>query len=272
MSAFWDSVIRPLLVALAARVVVEVGVARGETTRKLLEWGAAHGCVTHGIDPTARPRLQLAELEAQYGDAFQFHQATSRDALPRIRDADVVLIDGDHNWYSVHSELEILATVAVSEQRPLPLTLLHDVDWPYGRRDMYFDPEAIPDEYRQEWAKGGLLIGVQELNPDRGHGLALKHAVTEGNPRNGIRTAVEDFLSETDLRINWCSVPGFFGMGILADEALLERSPAVRAQIDELQSPAFLQEQCRRIEENRIGMLIELDTMRRELAALRDAG
>jgi hypothetical protein len=272
MSAFWDSVIRPLLIALAARVVVEVGVARGETTTKLLEWGAEHGCVTHGIDPTARPRLRLADLRAQYGDGFQFHQGLSREVLPRIRDADVVLIDGDHNWYSVHTDLEVLATVANEEQRPFPLTLLHDVDWPYGRRDMYFDPEAIPDEYRQEWAKGGLLIGVQELNPDRGHGIALRHAVTEGNPRNGIRTAVEDFLSETDLRFDWSSVPGFFGMGILADEALLERSPRLRSQIEEFRSPAFLHEQCRRIEQNRVGTLIDGDAARRELSALQGSG
>ena len=258
--------------AIAAKVVVEVGIARGDTTTKLLAWGAENGCVTHAIDPTVRPRLHLPELQAQYGDALRFHKAMSRDALPHIRDADVVLLDGDHNWYAVHTDLGILAGIAAEEARPFPLTLLHDVDWPYGRRDAYLDPETVPEDYRQEWAKGGLQIGVGPLNPDRGHGIGIRHAVTEGGPHNGIRTAVEDFLSETDLQIQWTNVPGYHGLGILADQALLQRSPAVRAQIEHFQSPQFLQEQCLRIEGSRLETVIDLGAAQRELSALRDPG
>jgi O-antigen biosynthesis protein len=272
MSAFWDSVIRPLLVALAARVAVEVGVARGETTMKLLEYGAEHGCVIHGVDPAPRPRLRLPELQAQYGDSFVFHKASSLDALFEIRDADLVMIDGDHNWYSVYNELKILATVAAEEKRPFPVTVLHDVDWPYGRRDMYFDPEAIPQEFRQEWAWGGLLPGVQEPVGERGLNITAKNAIVEGTPHNGIRTAVEDFLAQTDLRLEWSSVPGFFGMGIVVDQALLEGTPDLRTAIEWLRSAEFMEQQARRLEENRLALMIELNEARLELSQLREAG
>jgi hypothetical protein len=267
----WQTVIRPLLVAAMARVVVEVGLSLGQTTKKLLEWITERDGVMHGIEPAPRVMLEVEELQKQYADHFVFHQALSLDALPRIRDADAVLIDGDHNWYTVHEELRAIEQVAREEGRPYPLTLLHDVDWPYGRRDMYHDPETIPDEFRQQWSKGGMMWGVSELVGEAGFNPSVNHALVEGTPRNGVRTAVEDFLAETDLKLEWTSVTGFFGLGILADETLLERTPALREGIDFLHSPEFLQEQLRLVEMSRVSILTRLHEHRRELRAMRRA-
>ena len=68
--------------------------------------------------------------------------------------ADAVLIDGDHNWHTVYNELKI-----VDEFQVWPITLLHDIDWPYGRRDVYYDPSTVPAEYRQPHVKAGLVRG-----------------------------------------------------------------------------------------------------------------
>jgi Methyltransferase domain len=271
MGSHWESVVRPLLIALMARVLVEVGIAFGRTTTKMLEWAAAHDGVVHGIDPTPKPTLDLDELKANYGDGFVFHRALSLDALPKIRDPDFVVIDGDHNWYTVHGELYAIARVANEENRPYPLTLLHDVDWPYGRRDVYHDPETVPAEHRQEHARGGMLPGVTELSGARGLHADSHNALVEGTPRNGVRTAVEDFLAETDLNLLWTSVPGFFGLGILADEVLLERTPALREAIDAFHTPEFLEAQCRALETSRLHTLTGLQEARRELRSIRSA-
>jgi Methyltransferase domain len=269
MGRHWESVVRPLLAALAGRVLVEVGIAFGVTTRRLLEWATANDAVVHGIDPAPNPPLDLDEVEAKYGDRFLFHRALSLDALPKIRDPDFVLIDGDHNWYTVHSELHAIARVASEEGRPLPLTLLHDVDWPYGRRDMYYNPETVPAEHRHEHTRGGLLPGVVEPTGERGLNARFQNALVEGTPRNGVRTAVEDFLAETEMDLLWTSVPGFFGVGILADEKLLERRPAVRDAIDVFHSPEFLEEQCRAIELARLTTLARLMETGRALTRTR---
>jgi hypothetical protein len=269
MREHWESVVSPLLRAIGARVLVEVGIAFGLTTTKMLEWVAEHDGVLHGIDPMAR--RDVLALRDQHGDRFVLHQARSLDALPKIRDPDFILIDGDHNWFTVHRELQAIERVAREEGRRYPLTVLHDVDWPYGRRDMYFDPDAIPVEYRQEFAEGGVLPGVSELGVERGLNARTATAVAEGTPRNGVRTAVEDFISQSELKFHWSSVPGFHGAGILADEALLERTPSLRETLDFFHSSEFLEKQCRALEASRLETQAELEDAHRELRKLRRA-
>ena len=110
----------------------------------------------HGIDPAPRPgAVTLAERH----DRFVLHEDLSLNVLSEIDDVDAALIDGDHNWYTVINELRMLAAKSEAQGREFPLTLLHDVGWPYGRRDQYCDPEAIPDEYRQPIGGGGMWPG-----------------------------------------------------------------------------------------------------------------
>ena len=71
----------------------------------------------------------------------------------------MALVDGDHNWYTVDLELRMLAEAARREDEPLPILILHDVLWPYGRRDLYYDPTNIPSEFRQPYATTGNAAG-----------------------------------------------------------------------------------------------------------------
>ena len=73
------------------------------------------------------------------------------------------LIDGDHNWYTVVNELRMLRDNARAGREPLPVLILHDVGWPYGRRDLYYDPSTIPEEHRQPHRKAGMRLGRAEL-------------------------------------------------------------------------------------------------------------
>ena len=71
------------------------------------------------------------------------------------------MIDGDHNYYTVSEELRLIGERAPGAE--LPLLLFHDVRWPHGRRDDYFDAEQIPAAARHPVA----AAGERHLSPAR---------------------------------------------------------------------------------------------------------
>ncbi|RLB65121.1 MAG: hypothetical protein DRI90_02855 [Deltaproteobacteria bacterium] len=106
MLAFWPDVIRPLLETLAPQSIVEVGSESGKMTRCLLEIAGATGGRSHAIDPA--PPFDVPAWQREAGKHLVFHRKPSLGALKQIEQLDCVLIDGDHNWYTVHSELQLI--------------------------------------------------------------------------------------------------------------------------------------------------------------------
>jgi hypothetical protein len=193
--------------AAGARSVVEVGALTGDLTELLLEWAKGSGARVSAIDPF--PAETLAALGER--DDLELIRETSLEALPRIELPDAVVLDGDHNWYTVTEELRIIEQR--SAEATFPLVLFHDVSWPHARRDDYFDPEQIPAEHRQPIAEGG---GLHPGEPGTRRGGFPAHfpAAQEGGERNGVLTAAEDFAAgRDDLRL--AVVPSFFGLGVL---------------------------------------------------------
>jgi SAM-dependent methyltransferase len=198
----------PCLDAVQARSVVEVGAYAGDLTGLLVQWARRGSARVVAIDPS--PHDELVELDRNSPE-LELIRETSLEALPRVSDSDVVIIDGDHNYWTVSEELRIVAEAAPGPD--MPLVLLHDVSWPHARRDDYFDPEQIPADFLQEIAEGGRVFpGVAGL---RTGGLPYRYpAAREGGARNGVLTAVEDFVeSRDDLRL--AVVPAFFGLGVI---------------------------------------------------------
>jgi SAM-dependent methyltransferase len=241
---YWH-VIAPLLEEAAPRTIVEVGVRYGATTRLLLEYAAAHDAVVRGIDTVPVPAAQ--ELAEQQPERFVFHHGRSLDVLPQLESVDSALVDGDHNWYTVVNELRLLADAA-APGKDFPLTFVHDVGWPYGRRDLYYDPDTVPEDERQPLGRGGLFPRRKDLVEDAGMNRTGWHAVVQGGPRNGVLTAVEDFVAESDIDLRLVLVIGFGGLGILVAERDLASNPGLRDKLAVLDSPDFLRQQCRRLE------------------------
>jgi hypothetical protein len=229
---FWDVVTGPILEALGPKVVVEIGSDHGPNTKKLLEYCHEHGATLHAIDPL--PKYDVEEWQREHGERLVFHKALSLEALPTIADADAVLIDGDHNWYTVYNELREIEARAQAASRPFPLIMMHDVGWPYARRDGYYDPESIPEEYRQPHEKRGLAPGSSELSKEGGYNSTVDNAIVEGGPRNGVLTAVEDFLRETDREIEFLRLEGLHGIAVLLPQPLKAQNPELAAVVDSL--------------------------------------
>src|SRR3954452_9300773 len=146
----------PCLDAAGVRSIVEVGAFAGDLTRVLVAWAADAGATVGAIDPSPQPGLvALAEQHPE----LELIRETSLEALPRIPLPDAVVIDGDHNWYTVFEELRLIGERAPGAD--LPLLLFHDVCCPHARRDDYFDASLIPADARQPVAgdRGGIFPG-----------------------------------------------------------------------------------------------------------------
>jgi cephalosporin hydroxylase/GT2 family glycosyltransferase len=236
MYPFWNDVIAPLIEAARPRRIVEVGALRGEHTALMLE-RLGPGVELHVIDPL--PEFDPGEHEARFAGRYIFHRDLSVNVLGNLPPMDVALIDGDHNWYTVRTELQKLADVSRAAGAPLPVALLHDVSWPYGRRDLYYDPATIPAEHRHRWRRAGIQFGQSDLvEGSGGLNAELANAEHEGGPRNGVMTAVEDFMAEYDRSLRLVVLPVYFGLAILAEEALLAERPPLAAMLDRLEGPA----------------------------------
>jgi hypothetical protein len=198
----------PCLDAAAVSSVAEIGAYAGDLTRVLVAWAAPRGASVTAVDPAPQPGLE--QLAAEH-PKLELIRETSLEALPKMPLPDAIVIDGDHNWYTVASELNVIGERAPGAE--LPLLLFHDVRWPHGRRDDYFDPGQIPEDSRHPTAEpDGLYPGEAGVRPG---GLPYpKSAAHEGGPRNGVLTAIEEFVAARDgLRL--AIVPAFFGLGIV---------------------------------------------------------
>jgi Methyltransferase domain len=246
---FWDPVLRPIAEAARARCLVEVGVEAGLLSEKVLDYCSAADGVLHAIDP--RPQLNVAEWQHRYGQRLEFHLARSLDVLGDIHRPDVILIDGDHNWYTVYHELKLIEETALADEALPPVIALHDVDWPYGRRDMYYNPDTIPVEHRHPHKQLGVVPGKAELVTG-GVNFHLHHAVDENTRHNGVRTAIEDFIGESHFK--WCVafVPGFHGLCVSAPEDRLAANESLDHAVKSIASAGFLERWARELDMARI--------------------
>jgi Methyltransferase domain len=194
--------------AIAAEAVAEIGAYAGDLTRILLDWAAKAGAHVVAIDPTPHPRL--IELSERHPE-LELIRETSHEALRHLPLPDAVIIDGDHNYYTVSEELRRIDERAPG--REIPLLLFHDVGWPHGRRDAYWNLERIPEEQRQPALKRLHLFPGEPGVVAEGMPM-YSSAKREGGPRNGVLTAIEDFVDRRgDLGL--ATLPPFFGFGVV---------------------------------------------------------
>lgn len=186
----------------------EIGASTGASTDEILALpGISHTIIDPCFDE---------DLAAKYeGDTrVRVVKSNSLDALPKLTGPyDCILIDGDHNWYTVLNELRVIRERNLL--RKGGMIFFHDVAWPYGRRDMYYQPDTIPAEFRQEYECKGIVRGQSKLSESEGFNSHLCNAVREGGPRNGVLTAIEDFVAEHPGEYRLCRLNEQYGLGAM---------------------------------------------------------
>ncbi len=246
--------IRPCLDAAGATSVAEIGAFAGDLTRVLIDWAGGAGASVLAIDPAPQPGLVALAHEHP---ELELVRETSLAALPGIPMPDAIVIDGDHNYYTVSEELRLIGERAPGPD--LPLLLFHDVRWPHGRRDDYFDAEQIPAPARHPVVGQGegIVPGEAAARPA---GLPYpRSAAWEGGPGNGVLTAVEDFVEGREsLRL--AVVPAFFGFGVVWHTARPWSADVARI-LDPFDAHPILE----RLEANRVHHLAAMHQRRTEL-------
>jgi hypothetical protein len=214
MLKFARHIIVPLARKRGWKTFCEIGASTGLSSDEFLK--------LPGISYTILDPCLDADLSLKYaGDPrVTVHKRNSLDALPDLSCAfDCILIDGDHNWYTVFNELRLIRERALLP--PGGMIFFHDVGRPYGRRDMYYQPETVPAEFRQPYEQKGIVRGRSELADGEGSNRIHFNAMREGGPKNGVRTAIEDFIAEHPSDYHFTRIKAQYGLGILQHRSKL---------------------------------------------------
>ncbi len=254
-------IILPALEMAGARRIVEIGSEYGTFTQDLFAYATRMDGRLTTIDPAPQPAARKF-MDANQNGLFQFIQATSIEALATLEPADAYIIDGDHNYYTVLRELELIH--ANAKNRPW-LVFQHDVCWPCARRDMYYNTSQIPPEFLHPHTYNHAIApGDQGLRPAggfRGDGT-LAFANHEGGPRNGVTTAIEDFVAQHP-ELQFDVVTAVFGLGIIHSK----KAPWA-AQFAAHLKPYVNSYMLQRMEENRVTLYSKVMELQEEVDRL----
>lgn len=208
MDKFVKLFLVPLIKSRGWNRICEIGSSMGKSTGLLRGFQDLEVTV---IDPCLDCDLQQKFVGSAH---IHVRKGLSLEVLPELSQPfDCILIDGDHNWYTVYNELRV-----ISERNLLRsggVIFFHDVQWPWGRRDMYYQPDLIPPEYRHSWKQLGVVRGKSELAGIEDDFAIYKKATFEGGARNGVLTAIEDFLANHKGQYRFLRVVAGAGLGIM---------------------------------------------------------
>jgi len=183
---FTRSICRYYLSQIEFPKVLEIGIDRGQTAIPLIQ----NLCSTRsqfmyaGIDVRLSGDLleqvgQFENISTSWNDEMSdrcvmMFEENSLDWLKNNQDTstrfDLILVDGDHNYYTVINELRLVQNLI----KPTTLIVCDDYQGRYSKDDMFYSER---DEYKD----------VPDMTPRQ---------VTE---KTGIRAAVIDFRDQSDL-------------------------------------------------------------------------
>src|SRR4029078_11929786 len=112
-----------------------------------------------------------------------------------------------HNVSPVTPRHTALRRAARAAGAPLPVLIMHDVGWPYGRRDLYYAPDRVPEEFRQPYEQERRRLRTKKVRPTGVLNPLHYNAALEGGPRNGVMTALDDFVAEYDRPLRVLVLP-----------------------------------------------------------------
>ncbi|WP_207926318.1 class I SAM-dependent methyltransferase [Actinocrispum wychmicini] len=237
----------------AISTVVEVGVESGQVSGIYAELGAS---TVYCVDPAPSDQLR-ATLTAN--PTLQLVETPSPQVLSELPVGELYVLDGDHNYAVLAAELDWIMAHA-----PDAAIVLHDVLWPWARRDLYYQPSRLDPDQRHPDSADGPTVWHDDLTPagfvGAGAFTTARHA---GGDANGVLTAVEDALSHhQDDGWHLELVPAIFGMGIVYRRA----SPAA-AELTAALGPYSNSRLLHAMENNRIALYTRVLQMQYEAAA-----
>lgn len=215
MRFFGSQILIPYILDYNYQDILEIGSSMGGNSDQILR--KIPKIKISIIDPCVHTDLIEKYKKNQ---RVELLKGLSLEVLPRLKKPfDCILIDGDHNYYTVYNELKEIHSRGLLKQGGT--IFLHDVQWPYARRDMYYDPTNIPKEHLRSHSKKGMIRGRSELAEDGGANVGANNVLYEGGPENGVLTAVEDFLAPKKNQYGFFASRSEHGLGVIVKEQIL---------------------------------------------------
>ena len=197
MFNFFDlNIIHTFLSRFNAKKILLIGLSNKTILNKLILYCMDTNCTLYIIDEINAKNLikKNKSLSNKFlKDNIKHLKGQSLKILPNLKNFDAVFIDGDPNWYTVFNEL----TLIKKNNLKFPLVFVCNNKYPHKRRDSYINPNNIPDEYKHDCCNE-LPITYEENNEIK-HAMindGFCHAIYKETPKNGVLTAIEDFLNE----------------------------------------------------------------------------
>lgn len=198
--------------------LVEIGSEYGGSTKVLLEYAKSNNAHLYIIDPMPYVDLDL-ELKEYFG-YFTLIKELSVNALSELSNIDMYFIDGDHNYYTVSQELNhILVT------NPNSWIFMHDVNWPWGYRDLYYNPKTIPENFLHEYTYTYSINERNEIDERGGFNGVGEFAFAKkfGGEKNGVKKAIEDIIFN-NKNYFYNEISAVMGLGLIVPESDKEYS------------------------------------------------
>ncbi|OZG25860.1 hypothetical protein BH683_027335 [Williamsia sp. 1138] len=250
----FSEVIGRIFGAAQPRTVVEVGVESGGASSIYLDHGAES---VYCVEP-----VPTDEMRETLGNNPDLHlvEGFSPAVLAEIPSGDVYVVDGDHNYATVRGELDWILANA-----PDAIVILHDLLWPWGRRDLYYNAAGLDAADVHDHGAEGPTIWHDDVTAAGFVGLGqFTAAVDAGGERNGVLTAIEDALAADPARRHELAlVPAVFGLGVIYPTTDVDKAERLRTVLEPYNGSPLLAA----MENNRVALYTRVLAMQYEMAA-----
>ena len=192
-------IIPTFLSGFEVKKVLMIGLTNETILNEILSYCINNNAELYTIDSNSNINDLINKNYITYDNLDNFKETIthfnekSLDILPDLKSFDTIFIDDDPNWYTVYNEFEL-----IKKNNPnFPLVFVCNNKYPYKRRDAYTNPKDIPKKYINECSTE-LPIIFEENGQTKNIMINdnLCHALYENTPKNGVLTAIEDFLNE----------------------------------------------------------------------------
>ena len=183
-----------ILNSLKPKRILEIGVYEGANTAKILRWCKSNRSHLTSVDPCEWigdtlpksfrapyknkslkliPKYLINIYEKSIEKFWSVKKKTSLDYLKNEKKKfDLIILDGDHNYYTVLNELNSLKKNLADNY----CIILNDVYGKWSRKDQYCDIRDIPSEF-QNPKKQGVMPAIDEFL-NRNHGIKVGSLTT----------------------------------------------------------------------------------------------
>lgn len=200
MFNFFDlSIIPTFLTNFKVTKIVAIGLSNEEIINEIISFCIEQNPTLYAIDPKIDIKDLIKKFENEeknnFEEKIEYFKEDSLNVLDQFKDYEAIFINGDPNWYTVYNELNLIR----KNNFNFPLVFVCNNKYPHKRRDSYINPEKIPEEFKNECCNDLPILYEKDEETKR---TMVKdgfcHAIQKDTPKNGVLTAIEDFLKENN--------------------------------------------------------------------------